>query len=158
MLDFHKLLRRYQDSFIYVNERKKAMNVLKEIVDVEEKSIEFLPEKRIELLVTNVVNSIYFDQSKEVSIKLFYVIKNEKSRKYYQHPSFITDGTDSLLEDDKLYVFFDESVGIIETNSSLLESDVRILSGITHENVEKKDIYFMDYISAFEHRNEIDKY
>lgn len=86
MLDFHKLLRRYQDSFIYVNERKKAMNVLKEIVDVEEKSIEFLPEKRIELLVTNVVNSIYFDQSKEVSIKIFYVINNEKSRKYYQHP------------------------------------------------------------------------
>ena len=46
-------------------------------------------------------------------------------------------------------------MGIVETNSLLLSSDVRILSGITHENVAKKDIYFMDYVSAFEQTNEL---
>ncbi len=46
-------------------------------------------------------------------------------------------------------------MGIVETNSLLLSSDARILSGITYENVAKKDIYFMDYVSAFEQSNEL---
>ena len=49
-------------------------------------------------------------------------------------------------------------MGIVETNSLLLSSDARILSGITYENVVKKDIYFMDYISSFEQKNEINQY
>lgn len=154
-MDLSKLLSKYQDSFVYVSERKKTIDILKEIVDIKEYPIDFFPEKHIELLTANAINSIYFDQSKEVSIKLFCVINNEKSRKYYQHSSFIDNRADLFFEDDKLYIFLDESVGVIETNSPLLALDVRILSGITHDNVHKKDIYFLDYISAFEQKKEI---
>ncbi len=155
MLDFSELLTKYQDSFIYVDEREQTIDVLKQIVDVEEKPIDTFLEKHIKMLSINIMNSIYYNPSRELAIKLFTVINNEKSKKYYQHTTFIDNGKDSLFEGEKIYVFVDRSVGIVETNSLLLASDVRILSGITHENVEKKDIYFMDYISAFEQKNEI---
>ncbi|STP30511.1 hypothetical protein [Enterococcus durans] len=155
MLNFYELLTKYEDSFIYVDERKKIMDVLKQIVDIEEKPIDFFLKKRIELLTINVVNSIYYNPTRNVSIKLFNVINNEKSKKYYQQASKFNNRTDSLFEDEQIYVFIDKSVGIVETNSLLLSSDVRILSGITYENVAKKDIYFMDYVSAFEQRNEL---
>ena len=158
MLNFYELLTKYEDSFIYVDERKKIMDVLKQIVDIEEKPIDFFLKKRIELLTINVVNSIYYNPTRNVSIKLFNVINNEKSKKYYQQASKFNNRTDSLFEDEQIYVFIDKSVGIVETNSLLLSSDVRILSGITHENVAKKDIYFMDYVSAFEQKNEINQY
>ncbi|MDT2837217.1 hypothetical protein P7H50_10085 [Enterococcus durans] len=157
MLNFSELSTKYEDSFIYVDERKKTMDILKQIVDIEEKSIDFFLKKRIELLTINVVNSIYYNPTRNVSIKLFIVINNEKSKKYYQQALNINNRTDSLFEDEQIYVFIDKSVGIVETNSLLLSSDVRILSGITHENVTKKDIYFMDYISAFEQKNEINQ-
>lgn len=157
LLNFSELLTKYEDSFIYVDERKKTMDVLKQIVDIEEKPIDFFLKKRIELLTINVVNSIYYNPTRNVSIKLFIVINNEKSKKYYQQALNINNRTDSLFEDEQLYVFIDKSVRIVETNSLLLSSDVRILSGITHENVAKKDIYFMDYISAFEQKNEINQ-
>ena len=54
-----------------------------------------------------------------------------------KHPSLII-GQIRLFEDEQIYVFIDKSVGIVETNSLLLSSDVRILSGITYENVAKK--------------------
>ena len=158
MLNFSELLTKYEDSFIYVDERKKAMDVLKQIVDIEEKPIDFFLKKRIELLTINVVNSIYYNPTRNVSIKLFNVINNEKSKKYYQQASNINNRTDSLFGDEQIYVFIDKSVGIVETNSLLLSSDARILSGITYENVVKKDIYFMDYISSFEQKNEINQY
>lgn len=157
LLNFSELLTKYEDSFIYVDERKKTMDVLKQIVDIEEKPIDFFLKKRIELLTINVVNSIYYNPTRNVSIKLFIVINNEKSKKYYQQALNINNRTDSLFEDEQIYVFIDKSVRIVETNSLLLYSDVRILSGITHENVAKKDIYFMDYISAFEQKNEINQ-
>lgn len=157
LLNFSELLTKYEDSFIYVDERKKTMDVLKQIVDIEEKPIDFFLKKRIELLTINVVNSIYYNPTRNVSIKLFIVINNEKSKKYYQQALNINNRTDSLFEDEQIYVFIDKSVRIVETNSLLLSSDVRILSGITHENVAKKDIYFMDYISAFEQKNEINQ-
>lgn len=153
MLNFSELLTKYEDSFIYVDERKKIMDVLKQIVDIEGKPIDFFLKKRIELLTINVVNSIYYNPTRNVSIKLFNVINNEKSKKYYQQASNINNRTDSLFKDEQIYVFIDKSVGIVETNSLLLSSDARILSGITYENVAKKDIYFMDYVSAFEQRN-----
>ncbi|MFS0926149.1 hypothetical protein ACFC37_04000 [Enterococcus durans] len=158
MLNFSELLTKYEDSFIYVDERKKIMDVLKQIVDIEEKTIDFFLKKRIELLTINVVNSIYYNPTRNVSIKLFNVINNEKSKKYYQQASNINNRTDSLFGDEQIYVFIDKSVGIVETNSLLLSSDARILSGITYENVVKKDIYFMDYISSFEQKNEINQY
>lgn len=157
LLNFSELLTKYEDFFIYVDERKKTMDVLKQIVDIEEKPIDFFLKKRIELLTINVVNSIYYNPTRNVSIKLFIVINNEKSKKYYQQALNINNRTDSLFEDEQIYVFIDKSVRIVETNSLLLSSDVRILSGITHENVAKKDIYFMDYISAFEQKNEINQ-
>ena len=157
LLNFSELLTKYEDSFIYVDERKKTMDVLKQFVDIEEKPIDFFLKKRIELLTINVVNSIYYNPTRNVSIKLFIVINNEKSKKYYQQALNINNRTDSLFEDEQIYVFIDKSVRIVETNSLLLSSDVRILSGITHENVAKKDIYFMDYISAVEQKNEINQ-
>lgn len=138
MLNFSELLTKYEDSFIYVDERKKIMDVLKQIVDIEEKPIDFFLKKRIELLTINVVNSIYYNPTRNVSIKLFNVINNEKSKKYYQQASKFNNRTDSLFEDEQIYVFIDKSVGIVETNSLLLSSDARILSGITYENVAKK--------------------
>lgn len=84
LLNFSELLTKYEDSFIYVDERKKTMDVLKQIVDIEEKPIDFFLKKRIELLTINVVNSIYYNPTRNVSIKLFIVINNEKSKKYYR--------------------------------------------------------------------------
>lgn len=105
----------------------------------------------------NIIHSIHFDKSKGVSLKRFFVIDSEKSRNYYQHPYFIQSVTDSFLQDERIYIFFDESVGMIETSSPLLGLDVKILSGISPKSVEKKDSYLMDYISAFEQRAEINK-
>jgi hypothetical protein len=156
IMDFSALRKKYQQSFIYVSERKKTIDSLNQLVDMEEKLIDFLPEKRLGLLAENTVNSIYFNGSREVSLKLFFVLNNEKSRKYYEHPYFTNTETDPLLEDDRLYIFLDETAGIIETNSSLLASDVRILAGISPESVKKQDRYFRDYVSAFEHKNELD--
>lgn len=70
-MNFSELLKKYQDSFIYVDERRKTREVLEQIVDIEEKPVAFLPEKRIGLLAENARNSIYFDGLKEVSVKLF---------------------------------------------------------------------------------------
>ncbi|WP_242589832.1 hypothetical protein [Enterococcus sp. DIV0660C] len=152
MRNFSELLKKYQDAFIYTDKREKTSDILKKLVDVEEKSIDFLSQKRIKLLEENIVNSIYFDESNKTSVKLLFVIHNEKSKKYYQHPYFIQSVTDPLLKDERIYVFYDESVGILETNSSLLALDVRILTGISKKNVEKEDLIFKDYISAFEQK------
>ena len=133
------------------------MDVLKQIVDIEEKPIDFFLKKRIELLTINVVNSIYYNPTRNVSIKLFNVINNEKSKNITnKHPSLII-GQIRCLKMSKYMSLSTNQWGIVETNSLLLSSDVRILSGITYENVAKKDIYFMDYVSAFEQRNELSK-
>ncbi|WP_430604745.1 hypothetical protein [Enterococcus sp. DIV0125] len=46
--------------------------------------------------------------------------------------------TDPFLQDKRIYIFLDESVGMVETNSSLLGFDAKILSGISPKSVEKK--------------------
>lgn len=57
------------------------------------------------------------------------------------------------LKKETIYIIFEESLGIMETNCNLLAIDFRIRQGIEQEHLDNRDIYFLDYVSNFENRS-----
>ena len=81
------------------------------------------------MLKTNVVNSIYVRKEKTIEFHLFYVEDNSKSKIYCQ--SYAKNPiTLPRLKKGTIYIIFEASLGIMETNCSLLAIDFRIQQGI----------------------------
>lgn len=67
-----------------MKKRKKPLITLKEMVDVNEVPISKIYKDHLEMLKTNVVNSIYVRKEKTIEFHLFYVEDNSKSKIYCQ--------------------------------------------------------------------------
>ncbi|EOH55531.1 hypothetical protein UA3_01861 [Enterococcus faecium EnGen0263] len=151
MLDTDFLFEKYKEKIHCVKKRKKPLTTLKEMVDVKEAPISNVYKDHLEMLKINVVNSIYVRKEKTIEFHLFYVENNLKSKIYYQ--SYEKKPTTlPRLRKDTIYIIFEESLGIMETNCSLLAIDFRIQQGIEQEHLDNRDIYFLDYVSNFENR------
>nr|WP_240145264.1 hypothetical protein [Enterococcus mundtii] len=104
------------------------------------------------MLKINVLHSIYARKEKKIEFRLFYVSDNSKSNIYYQ--SYAKNPiTLPGLKKETIYIIFEESLGIMETNCNLLAIDFRIRQGIEQEHLDNRDIYFLDYVSNFENRS-----
>ncbi|EOE6376832.1 hypothetical protein ACKO6P_002132, partial [Enterococcus faecium] len=73
MLDTDFLFEKYKEKIHCVKKRKKPLTTLKEMVDVNEVPISKIYKDHLEMLKTNVVNSIYVRKEKTIEFHLFYV-------------------------------------------------------------------------------------
>ncbi|EPF4498632.1 hypothetical protein [Enterococcus faecium] len=157
MLDTDFLFEKYKEKIHCVKKRKKPLTTLKEMVDVNEIPISKIYKDHLEMLKTNVVNSIYVRKEKTIEFHLFYVEDNLKSKIYCQ--SYAKNPiTLPRLKKGTIYIIFEASLGIMETNCSLLAIDFRIQQGIEQEHLDNRDIYFLDYVSNFENRHLFESY
>ncbi|WP_411161408.1 hypothetical protein [Enterococcus mundtii] len=132
--------------------RNEPLATLKELVDVKETPISIIYKEHLEMLKINVRHSIHDRKEKTIEFRLFYVADNSKSNIYYQ--SYAKNPiTLPGLKKETIYIIFEESLGIMETNCSLLAIDFRIRLGIEQEHLDNRDIYFLDYVSNFENRS-----
>lgn len=132
--------------------RNEPLATLKELVDVKETPISIIYKEHLEMLKINVLHSIYDRKEKTIDFQLFYVADNSKSNIYYQ--SYAKNPTTLPgLKKETIYIIFEESIGIMETNCDLLAIDFRIRQGIEQEHLDNRDIYFLDYVSNFENRS-----
>lgn len=132
--------------------RNEPLATLKELVDVKETPISIIYKEHLEMLKINVRHSIHDRKEKTIEFRLFYVADNSKSNIYYQ--SYAKNPiTLPGLKKETIYIIFEESLGIMETNCNLLAIDFRIRQGIEQEHLDNRDIYFLDYVSNFENRS-----
>ncbi|MBO0462279.1 hypothetical protein JZO83_10965 [Enterococcus sp. DIV1298c] len=152
MLDKDFLFEKYKEKIHCVKTRNEPFATLKGIVDIKEAPISTIYNEHLEMLKINVVHSIYSRQEKAIEFRLFYVEDNSKSKIYYQ--SYAKNPiTLPGLKKETIYIIFEESLGIIETNCDLLAIDFRIRQGIEQEHLDDRDIYFLHYVSNFENRS-----
>lgn len=152
MLDSDFLFEKYKKKIHCVKTRNEPLTTLKEIVDIKEAPISSIYKEHLEMLKINVVHSIYDRKEKKIEFRLFYVADNSKSKIYYR--SYEKKPTTLLgLKKETIYIIFEESLGIMETNCDLLAIDFRIRQGIEQEHLDNRDIYFLDYVSNFENRS-----
>lgn len=152
MLDSDFLFEKYKEKIHCVKTRNEPLATLKELVDVTETPISIIYKEHLEMLKINVLHSIYARKEKKIEFRLFYVADNSKSNIYYQ--SYAKNPiTLPGLKKETIYIIFEESLGIMETNCNLLAIDFRIRQGIEQEHLDNRDIYFLDYVSNFENRS-----
>ncbi|MFP1648481.1 hypothetical protein [Enterococcus mundtii] len=152
MLDSDFLFEKYKEKIHCVKTRNEPLTILKEIVDIKEAPISSIYKEHLEMLKINVLHSIYDRKEKKIEFRLFYVADNSKSNIYYQ--SYAKNPiTLPGLKKETIYIIFEESLGIMETNCNLLAIDFRIRQGIEQEHLDNRDIYFLDYVSNFENRS-----
>ncbi|MGL9894695.1 hypothetical protein [Enterococcus mundtii] len=152
MLDKDFLFEKYQEKIHCVQTRHEPLTTLKELVNVTEAPISIIYKEHLEMLKLNVLHSIYDRKEKTIEFQLFYVADNSKSNIYYQ--SYAKNPiTLPGLKKETIYIIFEESLGIMETNCNLLAIDFRIQQGIEQEHLDTRDIYFLDYVSNFENRS-----
>lgn len=68
-----------------MKKRKKPLITLKEMVDVNEVPISKIYKDQLEMLKTNVVNSIYVRKEKTIEFHLFYVETTQKAKYIVSH-------------------------------------------------------------------------
>ncbi|PQC31480.1 hypothetical protein [Enterococcus mundtii] len=152
MLDKDVLFEKHKEKIHCVKTRNEPLATLKGIVDIKEAPISIIYKEHLEMLKIDVIHSIYSQQEKTIEFRLFYVADNSKSNIYYQ--SYAKNPiTLPGLKKETIYIIFEESLGIMETNCSLLAIDFRIRQGIEQEHLDNRDIYFLDYVSNFENRS-----
>lgn len=141
------MLEKYKDQIVVVDTKKDYLEIIEEIVDVKEFNINFINEIHLNLLQSNLENSVYYDGS-PIKIHFYKVEQNKRSSKYY---SDITQDTMYKAYFQKLTVYFiyDETIGILESNSNLLINDSKMLRGVTQKDIDSSSFYLMDYLSIF---------
>lgn len=141
------MLEKYKDQIVVVDTKKDYLEIIEEIVDVKEFNINFINEIHLNLLKSNLENSVYYDGS-PIKIHFYKVEQNKRSSKYY---SDITQDTMYKAYFQKLTVYFiyDETIGILESNSNLLINDSKMLRGVTQKDIDSSSFYLMDYLSIF---------
>ncbi|GEB30285.1 Uncharacterised protein [Enterococcus casseliflavus] len=143
------LLQKHQHQIKIYPTRKQALQTLKELAEVRELSLLELDSKILAIILDNVRDSIFYSGNN--SLSLYQIIKNEKSQKYY---SDIDISQIPLLIDqnDKLLVILNDDIGIVLTNSNTLMQDYKIKRGITRADLDERNSYLLDYLSALENK------
>lgn len=76
------MLEKYKDQIVVVDTKKDYLEIIEEIVDVKEFNINFINEIHLNLLQSNLENSVYYDGS-PIKIHFYKVEQNKRSSKYY---------------------------------------------------------------------------
>ncbi|WHZ33233.1 hypothetical protein QNK01_11695 (plasmid) [Desemzia incerta] len=141
------MLEKYKDQIVVVDTKKDYLEIIEEIVDVKEFNINFINEIHLNLLQSNLENSVYYDGS-PIKIHFYKVEQNKRSSKYY---SDITQDTmyKAYFQKPTVYFIYDETIGILESNSNLLINDSKMLRGVTQKDIDSSSFYLMDYLSIF---------
>lgn len=141
------MLEKYKDQIVVVDTKKDYLEIIEEIVDVKEFNINFINEIHLNLLQSNLENSVYYDGS-PIKIHFYKVDQNKRSSKYY---SDITQDTmyKAYFQKPTVYFIYDETIGILESNSNLLINDSKMLRGVTQKDIDSSSFYLMDYLSIF---------
>lgn len=141
------MLEKYKNQIVVVDTKKDYLEIIEEIVDVKEFNINFINEIHLNLLQSNLENSVYYDGS-PIKIHFYKVEQNKRSSKYY---SDITQDTmyKAYFQKPTVYFIYDETIGILESNSNLLINDSKMLRGVTQKDIDSSSFYLMDYLSIF---------
>ena len=141
------MLEKYKDQIVVVDTKKDYLEIIEGIVDVKEININVINEIHLNILQINIENSIYYDGS-PIKIHFYRVEQNKRSSKYY---SDITRDTmyKAYFQKPTVYFIYDETIGILESNSNLLINDSKMLRGVTQKDIDSSSFYLMDYLSIF---------
>lgn len=80
---------------------------------------------------------------KPLTYLLYAVLRNEKSASYY-HENHMQD-----LTEKKIWLLFETTTGIFETNSAALSWDLQVYRGISPDDIAARNDTFRWYLSLF---------
>lgn len=143
-----ELYEKYKADVIVYNERPSAVDVLKGIVDIEEKSLELLPQEYLKEL-KNSMTSESSSTKNTVNFQFVEVLRNERSEQYFGELDLHTVIAHALFDkghEERIGVLLEEEEGIVETNSFLLYRAFKKEYGMTEEELETKDQALFDYL------------
>lgn len=144
------LLEKYHDRLIIVEEKRSDIEVVKQLVDLKEWSMDILSPIQVEVIKYNIkMHPEYKEEA--INLHLFTVVKNAKSRLYYEE--MLALGHNMYLpffDEPELMIVWDKTFGLQEVDSNLLSQDFKILKGVTHSDIEEKNLDLMNYLATIE--------
>lgn len=150
----------YKEYAIVHESLPNAVEVLNEIINTQERTINDLDEDYIErvreMLTFPSLPERPSRSPEDLSLHFFEVIRDEKSEKYFNHihHSTLDHALKDATEEHAIGVLLEEELGIWETNAPDLSRDFIIKQGITKKDVEEKNTKLLSYLLTV--REEID--
>ena len=143
MMSYDEQVRMFKDSVMIgpksVSELVEYLNV---IVDVAELTSVDLPAHILQIAESNATKCILNDalqlDSSEMSISAYKVILSDKSKQYL--------GSE-ILDDDFIYVVFEEHTGYILSNSNRLFLDLEYARGVSQQEFDSEGDQFQSIIA-----------
>lgn len=153
MYTIESLLEKYRDQLIIVEERKEAFNVLEDLVDMKELDSHIIHPTQLNLIKQNIKYHQNYNGFK-TNLHLYEIIRNVKSEFYYKELEERQDiSYKPYFEEPTIFVIYEETLGLQETNSEPLHRDYIMLQGVTPKDFQERSQYlfnYLSYISAWE--------
>lgn len=133
-----------------------AFDQLKLMVDVEEQSVAQLSDQYVEMNKKKLLSEGYYPNSAElesrVSLRLFKVIKNQKSHSYFKHihPSLIDK---EFKSGGSVFCLIDEDIGMLDSNSPELQKEFILKRGVTESDLKEKTARLVDYLLVLKQKD-----
>lgn len=147
------LLAKYYDKIIMVDEKKDPLDVLKNLVDIKKLDLNIIHPIQLKIIKQNIRYDENYNGSL-INLHLYEVIRNGKSKFYYKELEKKQDiSYKPYFEEPTIFVIYEETFGLEETNSDALHRDHIMLCGVTQKDLQEKNQYlfnYLSYISAWE--------
>lgn len=149
--EIEKILDQYKSELTVHDGSETVVEQLERMVDVEERSVDQLPDAYIDMNKKILLKEDYFKTEAELennlSLRFFKVIENKKSQPYFRHvhPSPIA----KEFENGKsVYCFLDDEIGVLDSNSTELQESFTLFRGITMNDIETRNAQLTNYLLA----------
>ncbi|MGX7197681.1 hypothetical protein [Enterococcus olivae] len=119
------------------------------MVDIEKMNFSDEDQSALAIVLFNIKNSIFYKGND--TICLYQVVLNKKSEKYFKDIT-LQMGPFLSFEKNTLWVILNEDIGIVSSNSNNLVFDYKLNRGIIQSDIDLKNNYLLDYLSALENK------
>ena len=96
----------------------------------------FSSKKEFNKKILDILHPDY--SNKELDVVYLDVIKDEKSQEYYE----------SKWQKDDIYIVYELNHNYLNSNCNLLLLEMKLLKGLSQEDIENKTLRYLDYMSA----------
>jgi putative membrane protein insertion efficiency factor len=148
-----ELYETYKEDIVIHKELPNIVDMVKELVHVEEESIEELPESYIEQTKELLLD--FSLEEEEVSFRLFKVIRDEKSERYFTdiHHGLLSHILPTEIGKEPLGVLIEETTRTIwEVNSHTLKREIILKRGVTEKDIEERSIDLWNYLTVLQEK------
>ena len=143
------LLKKHSTQLKIFSKRKDYLETLEELIDIKKMNFSHEDQSVLDIVLFNIKNSIFYKGND--TIRLYHVVLNKKSENYFKDANlqmvpFLN------LEKNTLWVILNQDIGIVSSNSNNLIIDYKLNRGILQSDIDLKNNYLLDYLSAIENK------